>query len=329
MKNQKTKGFKGFKKGLKCRDKQYAENADFEEDVKPVACSIGMHFCENPLDVFNYYPPSGQNEYAEVESIGDSVKKEDKTVTNKLSIKSKISIAGLFKMHFASIFKGIEASPSTINTSGYEAHANTSGYEAHANTSGKGAHANTSGDEAHANTSGYEAHANTSGDHAHANTSGDEAHANTSGYEAHANTSGDHAHANTSGYEAHANTSGKGAHANTSGDEAHANTSGYEAHANTSGDHAHANTSGDYAYANTSGDEAVASATGYGSRAKAKKGWIIIVDWGEDENRNRYIIDIKRAKVGKHKIQNIKIEPDTWYWFENGKLKSEKACKSS
>ena len=230
MKNQKTKGFKGFKKGLKCRDKQYAENADFEEDVKPVACSIGMHFCENPLDVFNYYPPSGQNEYAEVESIGDSVKKEDKTVTNKLSIKSKISIAGLFKMHFASIFKGIEASPSTINTSGYEAHANTSGYEAHANTSG---------------------------------------------------------------------------------------------------DHAHANTSGDYAYANTSGDEAVASATGYGSRAKAKKGWIIIVDWGKDENRNRYIIDIKRAKVGKHKIQNIKIEPDTWYWFENGKLKSEKACKSS
>ena len=284
MKNQKTKGFKGFKKGLKCRDKQYAENADFEEDVKPVACSIGMHFCENPLDVFNYYPPSGQNEYAEVESIGDSVKKEDKTVTNKLSIKSKISIAGLFKMHFASIFKGIEASPSTINTSGYEAHANTSGYEAHANTSGKGAHANTSGDEAHANTSGYKAHANTSGGHAHANTSGD---------------------------------------------EAHANTSGYEAHANTSGDHAHANTSGDYAYANTSGDEAVASATGYGSRAKAKKGWIIIVDWGEDENRNRYIIDIKRAKVGKHKIQNIKIEPDTWYWFENGKLKSEKACKSS
>ena len=257
MKNQKTKGFKGFKKGLKCRDKQYAENADFEEDVKPVACSIGMHFCENPLDVFNYYPPSGQNEYAEVESIGDSVKKEDKTVTNKLSIKSKISIAGLFKMHFASIFKGIEASPSTINTSGYEAHANTSGYEAHANTSGKGAHANTSGDEAHANTSGY------------------------------------------------------------------------EAHANTSGDHAHANTSGDYAYANTSGDEAVASATGYGSRAKAKKGWIIIVDWGKDENCNRYIIDIKRAKVGKHKIQNIKIEPDTWYWFENGKLKSEKACKSS
>ena len=275
MKNQKTKGFKGFKKGLKCRDKQYAENADFEEDVKPVACSIGMHFCENPLDVFNYYPPSGQNEYAEVESIGDSVKKEDKTVTNKLSIKSKISIAGLFKMHFASIFKGIEASPSTINTSGYEAHANTSG---------KGAHANTSGDEAHANTSGYKAHANTSGGHAHANTSGD---------------------------------------------EAHANTSGYEAHANTSGDYAHANTSGDYAYANTSGDEAVASATGYGSRAKAKKGWIIIVDWGKDENRNRYIIDIKRAKVGKHKIQNIKIEPDTWYWFENGKLKSEKACKSS
>jgi hypothetical protein len=164
---------------------------------------------------------------------------------------------------------------------------------------------NTSGDSAHANTSGYRAHAN---------TSGYSAHANTSGYSAHANTSGDRAHANTSGYSAHANTSGYSAHANTSGYRAHANTSGYSAHANTSGDSAHAN---------TSGKESVACALGIYSKAMVSKGWIIIVDWREDKEGKWFIEQIYHAKVGE-RIKCKKILPDVWYWFEGGKLKSEK-----
>lgn len=48
------KGYKAFKKGLVCRDKQYAENTVFEED-KAEVCRSGMHFCKNPLDVFKFY----------------------------------------------------------------------------------------------------------------------------------------------------------------------------------------------------------------------------------------------------------------------------------
>ncbi|NCD11018.1 MAG: hypothetical protein EOL93_00575 [Epsilonproteobacteria bacterium] len=109
--------------------------------------------------------------------------------------------------------------------------------------------------------------------------------------------------------------------ANTSGDEAHANTSGYRAHANTSGDEAHANTSGNYAHANTSGDEAVACSLGYQSKAKAVNGWIVIVDW-QCNGEKYFIKDIHSAKVGK-KIKNTIIKSDVWYWFEEGKLKSE------
>ena len=46
------KGYKGFRKGMVCRDKQYAENTVFEEE-KAVICHSGMHFCENPLDVLD------------------------------------------------------------------------------------------------------------------------------------------------------------------------------------------------------------------------------------------------------------------------------------
>jgi len=48
------KGYKGFKKGLICKGKQYAENAVFEEAEANI-CKNGMHFCENPLDVLDYY----------------------------------------------------------------------------------------------------------------------------------------------------------------------------------------------------------------------------------------------------------------------------------
>ena len=54
------RGYKAFKKGLICKDKQYAENTVFEEK-EAVICNCGMHFCKNPLDVLEYYPLVDEN----------------------------------------------------------------------------------------------------------------------------------------------------------------------------------------------------------------------------------------------------------------------------
>jgi hypothetical protein len=335
--------YKGTDQNCQCRGYQYEVGQEYEHKGSIDVCSWGFHACENPLDTFSYYPPDGKNRFFEVEQSGETKTKEDKTVSQRIKIKAEMTLEQFFAIGFKLIFdkvkKTVTESELTANTSGdyahantsgygahantsgYEAHANTSGYHAHANTSGNRAHANTSGDYAHANTSGDYAHANTSGYKAHANTSGYGAHANTSGYHAHANTSGDYAHANTSGDYAHANTSGYGAHANTSGDYAHANTSGYGAHANTSGNRAHANTSGNHAHANTSGDEAIACSLGVRARARAVKGWIILVDWRRDGDKWT-IRSIHHAKVGQ-KIGRKVIKSNEQYWFEDGKLKYE------
>ena len=46
------KGYKGFDKDLRCRNKQYAVGETFtEKDAK--LCERGLHFCENPHDVFS------------------------------------------------------------------------------------------------------------------------------------------------------------------------------------------------------------------------------------------------------------------------------------
>ncbi len=103
------KGYKGFSKGLVCRDKQYAENTVFEEE-KAVICCSGMHFCENPFDVLDYYQlldaEGKPNEFAEVEARAD-VETDDgkKFCTTKLKIGAKLDFAGFVKACFNFVYE--------------------------------------------------------------------------------------------------------------------------------------------------------------------------------------------------------------------------------
>ena len=128
------KGYKGFSPGLICRGKQYAENTVFEED-SAVICSSGMHFCENPFDVLDYYPfvnNSELNEFAEVEAL-DEVKTDDnkKHCTKKLRIGAKIGIAGLVSAFVDFTLSKLDRSTeAAINTGDYSAAINTGNYSA-------------------------------------------------------------------------------------------------------------------------------------------------------------------------------------------------------
>ena len=99
-----AKGYKGFNRGMKCLDKQYSENAVFEERGGNICGSGVMHFCECPLSVFSYYPPvQGQagkivhNEYASVVALAECQRDGNKSATAKLKIGAKINIAGICK----------------------------------------------------------------------------------------------------------------------------------------------------------------------------------------------------------------------------------------
>ena len=95
------KGFKAFGKGMICRGKQYKENTVFEEQ-EAVICRSGMHFCENPLDVLDYYPLVDSNgnvvEVAEVEALDECQTDDNKKYcTKKLKIGFKLSLSAFVK----------------------------------------------------------------------------------------------------------------------------------------------------------------------------------------------------------------------------------------
>ena len=93
-------GFKGFGPGMICRGKQYAENTVFEEPEAEI-CEKGMHFCENPLDVLDYYPlireDGKPNEFANVESLSKPDTNGNKSVTTKIRIGAKLNLTSFIK----------------------------------------------------------------------------------------------------------------------------------------------------------------------------------------------------------------------------------------
>ena len=92
------KGYKGYKKGLVCRGKQYQENTVFEEDEAKI-CNSGMHFCVNPFDVLDHYDlvnsDGSFNEFTEVEALDECFTDDNKKYcTKKLKIGAKLSFCG-------------------------------------------------------------------------------------------------------------------------------------------------------------------------------------------------------------------------------------------
>ena len=180
------KGYKGFEPGLICRGKQYAENTVFEEEEAEI-CSCGMHFCENPFDVLDYYGFTNDNgdfnEFAEVEAL-DEVKTDNnrKFCTKKLKIGAKLSIS---KFINACVDFAIEKTSTCIAdnkiSSGDFAQIGSSGYSARIGSSGNSARIGSSGNSAQIGSSGNSAQIGSSGDFAQIGSSGNSAKIGSSG----------------------------------------------------------------------------------------------------------------------------------------------------
>ena len=147
-------GFKGYDKNLKCRGFQYEIGKEYETDKKPVRCTEnGFHFCENPLDVFNYYAPAN-SVFTIVEGSGDVSRGDEDTkiAVSKIKIGAEISLHSLIESGIKFIFERTKLVKSKINEEDGKQSSN-SGNSGAASNSGNSGAASTTGSYSTAETS--------------------------------------------------------------------------------------------------------------------------------------------------------------------------------
>ena len=307
------KGYKAFKKGMVCRDKQYKENTIFEEENAEI-CQRGMHFCKNPLDVLDYYPlvddDGNMSEFAEVEAL-DECKTDDneKYCTKKLKIGAKIGFPALVQASINLELEKVPTDETKVKT--------TSNDSAKIGSSGNYAQIGSSGDSAQIGSSGDFAQIGSSGNYAKIGSSGDSAKIGSSGDSAQIGSSGNYAKIGSSGNYAKIGSSGDSAQIGSSGDFAQIGSSNDSAKIGSSGNYAKIGSSGYSAQITSTGNYSVICCAGNNCIAKAKIGsWITLSEWEFDKEKEANIPICVKTEYVDGKV----IKADKFYKLENGKF---------
>jgi hypothetical protein len=192
------KGYKGFNKDLKCRDKQYAIGETFEEESAGL-CKKGMHFCEYPLDCFKYYPPA-ENRFAEIEAEGVSneLQEDSKRTAKKITVKGELPLKGIIEAAIKFTFDRAvwgDADKATgdqgvASATGYQGAASATGSQGAASAAGDRGAASATGDRGAASATGYQGAASATGYQGAASATGDRGAAAATGYQGAASVTG-------------------------------------------------------------------------------------------------------------------------------------------
>ena len=196
--------YKGFNADFTCRGFRFEVGETYTVAGEIVACRNGFHACENPFDVWSYYPVVADDgsmaRYAEVEMSGATAKDGDKIAAAEITINAELRLPEFVKRAVAAIVSATKGKGD-----------NHSGDSARISSSGGSARIGSSGDCARIGSSGYSARIGSSGDCAQIGSSGDYAQIGSSGGSARIGSSGDYARIGSSGGSARVNAEGANA----------------------------------------------------------------------------------------------------------------------
>ena len=157
------KAYKGFNEELKCRDFQYEVGKEYEES-KAELCGCGFHACQNPLDVFNYYPPA-TSRYCEVEmdEVNPEISNDSKRCSKKIRIGVEIGTKGIVEAGVKFIMDKVDWANAKESNTGDRSAATNTGYQSAATNTGDQSAATNTGDRSAATNTGYQSAATVEG----------------------------------------------------------------------------------------------------------------------------------------------------------------------
>ena len=208
METEKIKAYKGFNNDMTCRDFQYEVGKEYEQKGKIEVCGNGFHACENPMNVFRYYPPNNSR-YCEVEQSGTIGRSLDKIASSKIRIQCEIGLSGIIQAGVKFILDKVNwKDDNATNTGNRSAATNTGEYSAATNIGEYSAATNTGYCSAATNTGNRSAATNT-GNRSVATNTGNYSVATNTGYCSAATNTGNQSAAKVEGKESIAIVTGK------------------------------------------------------------------------------------------------------------------------
>ena len=302
------KVYKGTDKNMKCRGMQYKLGETAVFDGEPKICDAGLHACEQPIDVLNYYAP-GENRYfeADAEEVTDERESDDsKIVAKKMTLKAEIGVPGLVKAQIEYVKNQI-GFEDAIKRANAEKENHATGNQGVASATGNQGVASATGNQGVASATGYWGVASATGYWGAASATGNHGVASATGDQCVASTTGNQGVASATGY--------RGA-ASATGYRGVASATGNQGVASATGNHGVASATGDQGAASATGKAGVALAAGYDCKAMGALGCVICcVERGEWDGETYPIIAVKAAIVDGEKIK-----ADTWYRLKNGEF---------
>ena len=108
---------------MTCRGFKYEAGKTYTHKGKAKLCNSGFHACENPLDVFAYYPPCDENgnlnkfHEVELEGVSDERASDDtKVAAQKITIGAELNFFGLTKAHVEWMKSNLDENARAVNS---------------------------------------------------------------------------------------------------------------------------------------------------------------------------------------------------------------------
>ena len=179
------RAYKAFDKNLQCRGFQFEIGQTYEHDGPVKACESGFHACENPLDVWSYYPLDSR--YAVVELDGDVSRHGDdsKVAAARITISAEIALPQIISdgvAYLMGLCKDAFALKPGADSSGDGSHLAASGNYSQLAASGNYSNLAASGNGSNLAASGNYSQLAASGDGSKLAASGDGSKLAASGY---------------------------------------------------------------------------------------------------------------------------------------------------
>ena len=273
------KSYKGMDKDMRCfKGKFQYEIGKSYETEEAKACECGFHACENPLSVFEYFPPS-DSRYFEVIQEGEMDNAYKKIASSKITIKSEIKLSDFIDTHINKILKDqkikkpqakdnddTSADYLIVTDADRPVAINNGDYSAAVSISDNSLAINTGASSAAANI-GYYSVATDSGDYSTATNTGEYSAASASGYYSIAADTGNGSAATNAGNCSVAVCVGSYSIARNAGNYSIAVERGYHSTAINTGNSSVALNAGDQSTAENNGRQSIAVNQGYHSTA--------------------------------------------------------------